>query len=64
VIDARRVGEGAAAVVGTIPTGATPTDPHLTPDGRTLILGNVGTNSLEIVDLAALPFRIPGIPRS
>jgi hypothetical protein len=28
------------------------------PDGRTLILGNVGTNQLEVLDLAALPFQI------
>jgi DNA-binding beta-propeller fold protein YncE len=60
VIDVAKIDSGAAAVIGTIPAGAFPRELRLTPDGRTLLLTNFASNSLEIIDLARLTLQSSG----
>ncbi|HLA90688.1 MAG TPA: hypothetical protein VJL28_09670 [Gemmatimonadaceae bacterium] len=50
VVDATRMSAGAAAVVGTIPVGAFPRELTTTPDGRTLLLTNFSSPTLQLVD--------------
>jgi DNA-binding beta-propeller fold protein YncE len=59
VIDAAKVSSGAAAVIGTIPAGGFPRELRLTSDGRTLLLTNFASSSLEIIDLARLTLQVP-----
>lgn len=54
VIDASKVTSGAAAVVGSIPAGGFPRELRTTVDGRTLLLTNFTSKTLEIVDLDRL----------
>ncbi len=60
VIDAARLEDGAAAVLGTVPAGAFPRELRVTEDGRTLLLTNYGSESLELLDLARLHPEPPG----
>jgi DNA-binding beta-propeller fold protein YncE len=55
LIDASRVGEGAAAVIGSIPAGVFPRELRVTPDGRTLLLTNFGSRNVQAFDLTHLP---------
>ena len=55
VIDAGRVSGGAGAVVGSVPAGAFPRELRATPDGRTLVLTNFGSRTVQMIDLARLP---------
>jgi len=55
VVDTARIGGGAEAAIGTIATGAFPRDLRLSPDGRTLIVANWGSGSLQLMDVARLP---------
>jgi DNA-binding beta-propeller fold protein YncE len=55
VVDAARVGEGRAAVVGRIPAGAFPREMRLTSDQRTLL--HFASRTLQIIDLARLPVQ-------
>ncbi len=57
VIDAAKVEEGRRAVVGSIQAGAFPRELRTTADGRTLLLTNFGSQTLEIIDLARLPLE-------
>lgn len=57
VADAARVSQCAAAVLGTIPTGAFPRDLHLTPGGHTLLLTNTNSNTLQLIDLSRVKLR-------
>jgi DNA-binding beta-propeller fold protein YncE len=50
VIDTTRIGEGARAVLGTIPARSAPRNPTVTADGRTLFV-NSQSHGLEIIDL-------------
>jgi DNA-binding beta-propeller fold protein YncE len=59
VIDAAKIGSGAGAVVGTIPAGAFPRELRLTLDGRTLLLTNFTSSSVEIIDLARIKLQAP-----
>ncbi len=52
IVDATRIAEGASAIVGSIPAGAFPRELRVTTDGRTLILTNFGSRTLQMVDLA------------
>ncbi len=51
IIDATRVAEGAAAIIGQIPAGAFPREMRLMPDGRTLVLTNFNSQTVQLVDL-------------
>jgi DNA-binding beta-propeller fold protein YncE len=55
VIDASKVGEGASAIMGSVPAGAFPREFGASPDGRTLFVANYNTNELEVIDLARMP---------
>lgn len=52
VIDAGKVSSGAAAVVGSIPAGGFPRELRATADGRTLVLTNFASQTVEVIDLA------------
>jgi DNA-binding beta-propeller fold protein YncE len=54
VVDAARVTSGAAAVIGSIPAGGFPREIRTTADGRTLLLTNFTSRTLEIIDLNRL----------
>jgi len=54
IVDARRMRDGAAAVIGSIPAGAFPREMRLLPGGRVLLLTNFNSNNVEIVDLTRL----------
>jgi DNA-binding beta-propeller fold protein YncE len=55
VIDASRIASGAGAIIGSIPAGAFPREMRVTSDGRTLILTNFGSRTIEMIDLARIP---------
>jgi DNA-binding beta-propeller fold protein YncE len=55
VVDATRMGDGAAAILGTVGAGAFPREMRVTSDGRTLLLTNFGSSSVEMLDLSRLP---------
>jgi len=55
VLDATKISQGAAALVGTIAAGAFPREMHVSDDGRTLYLANARSNSVQIFDIAHLP---------
>ena len=58
VIDAAKVGDGASAVIGSIPSGDFPREMRLTADGKTLVLTNFASHTIELIDLPrALPHR-------
>jgi DNA-binding beta-propeller fold protein YncE len=59
VLDAAKIPQGAAAVLGTIATGSFPREMHLSADGRTLFLTNAGSRSVQILDVAHLPITPP-----
>jgi DNA-binding beta-propeller fold protein YncE len=52
VIDSGKISTGAGAVIGSIPAGAFPRELHSTQDGRTLLLTNFNSNTLEVIDLS------------
>ncbi|MCA1815813.1 MAG: beta-propeller fold lactonase family protein [Acidobacteria bacterium] len=57
VIDAARVGDGAAAILGSVPAGVFPREFGRSPDGRTLYVANYISSELEIIDLKRLPVQ-------
>lgn len=52
VIDASKIGDGRAAVVGTIPVGAFPRELHRSPEGRGLLLTDTGSDQVELLPRA------------
>lgn len=50
VVDAARISAGAAAVVGTIPASPFPREITTTPDGRTLLVTNFSSSTLDLMD--------------
>jgi DNA-binding beta-propeller fold protein YncE len=63
VIDAARVGEGAAAVAGSIPAGIFPREFGQSPDRQTLFVSNYLSDELEVIDLKRMPVeRAPAAP--
>jgi YVTN family beta-propeller protein len=59
VIDAARVGEGAAAIRGSLPAGLFPREFGRTPDGLTLFVSNYISSELEVIDLKRMPVGAP-----
>lgn len=55
VVDATRIAAGAKAVLGTLTAGAFPRELRVTADGKTLLLTNFRSKTLELVDLTHLP---------
>jgi len=56
VIDAANVASGAGAVIGSIPAGGFPRELRVTEDGRTLVVSNFNSNTVEFVDIGRLGF--------
>lgn len=54
VIDAGRVGEGEAAITGSVPAGIFPREFGQSPDGKTLFVANYNSSELEVIDLNRL----------
>jgi DNA-binding beta-propeller fold protein YncE len=63
VIDAARVGEGAAAVAGSIPAGIFPREFGQSPDRQTLFVANYISSELEVIDLKRMPVERPTAAR-
>ena len=59
VIDAARVGQGAAAVQGSVPAGLFPREFGRSPDGQTLFVSNYISSELEVIDLKRMPVGAP-----
>jgi DNA-binding beta-propeller fold protein YncE len=59
VVDAKKIKKGSRAVIGSIPAGAFPRSLQTSPDGRTLILANFMSATLQIMDTAHLPIKHP-----
>ena len=59
IIDAQKITNGEAAVLGTVPAGVFPRELTLTQDQRTLLLTNFGSKTLAVIDVA----RLPLVPR-
>ena len=57
VLDATKMQDGAAAVLGTIPAGAFPREMAVSSDGHTLFLTNFGSDSLQVIDVDHLPIK-------
>ena len=57
VIDAARVGEGAAAVLGSIPAGLFPREFGHSPHRHTHFEANYVSNELEVIDLKRMPIE-------
>ena len=57
VIDAARVGEGQAAILGSVPAGIFPREFGQSPDRQTLFVANYNSNELEVIDLKRLPIE-------
>ena len=54
VIDTAKVTSGPGAVIGTIPVGSGPRDATVLKDGRTLIVPNFNSSTLQVIDLSRL----------
>jgi DNA-binding beta-propeller fold protein YncE len=59
VIDARNVAAGAGAVLGTVAAGAFPREMRVTADGKTLLVTNFASKSLEMIDVSRMPVQAP-----
>lgn len=59
VVDVAQIPNGTKAVLGTIQTGADPRHMFLTPDGRTLMVTNLVTRTLQIIDLERVKLDPP-----
>jgi DNA-binding beta-propeller fold protein YncE len=59
VVDATRIGDGDAAVIGSIAAGGFPRELRVTSDGSTLLLTNFSSSSVQAVDLTRLPLDAP-----
>jgi len=57
VVDASKVAEGVGAIISEIPAGSFPRELRVTADGRTLILTNFGSRTIQMIDLARLPLQ-------
>ncbi len=57
VLDAGKISQGAAAVIGTITCGVFPRDLVTSPDGKTLFVANYMSNSLQVMNIANLPIE-------
>jgi len=54
LLDATKLGSGENAVLGSIPAGAFPREMRVTADGKTLLVTNFASRSIEAIDLARL----------
>jgi hypothetical protein len=59
VVDAGRIRDGAAAVVGRIPAGKFPRELRVIDGGRTLVVTNFLSDDVQLVDLQRLSLAPP-----
>lgn len=57
VLDAAKMEGGGSATLGSIAAGGFPRDLCVTTDGRTLLVANFASKSLQIIDLQRLPIQ-------
>jgi DNA-binding beta-propeller fold protein YncE len=57
VVDATRVAARSAAVRGTIQAGAFPRELRVTADGKTLLVTNFNSKTVQLVDIARMTLR-------
>jgi DNA-binding beta-propeller fold protein YncE len=57
VIDAARVGDGQAAILGSVAAGIFPREFGQSPDRQTLFVANYNSSELEVIDLKRLPIE-------
>jgi DNA-binding beta-propeller fold protein YncE len=57
IIDAKKIGTGEHALIGTVPTGLFPRELRLTGNQRTLLLTNSASKTLAVMDVARLPIE-------
>jgi YVTN family beta-propeller protein len=57
VIDATRVGDGQAAIMGSVAAGIFPREFGQSPDRQTLFVANYNSSELEVIDLKRLPIE-------
>jgi 6-phosphogluconolactonase (cycloisomerase 2 family) len=55
LLDARKVLSGQPGLLATIPVGAFPRELSLQSDGRTLLLTNYNSNTVDLFDVRRLP---------
>jgi 6-phosphogluconolactonase (cycloisomerase 2 family) len=61
VINPKLSADGAAAIIGTVQSGAFPREFGVSPDGKTIFLANFLSKTLEVIDADHLPI-IPATP--
>jgi YVTN family beta-propeller protein len=54
VIDVAKISVGSKAVIGRLPAGSFPREIRMTQDGRTILVTNFNSNSLEVLDVSRL----------
>jgi DNA-binding beta-propeller fold protein YncE len=54
VLDASKLDQGRAAVIGTIAVGTFPRELHATPDGQALLLTDYGSDRIELIPISRL----------
>ena len=54
-MDATKIAAGKAAVLGTVQSAGLPREMRATTDGRTLLVVNTPSRTLQVIDLAKLP---------
>ncbi len=59
VVDATKIGTNEDPIIGSIAAGAFPREMRVTPDGRTLVLTNFASKSIQAIDLTRLPLEPP-----
>lgn len=57
VVDTDKIATSADPIVGTVEVGGFPRELRVTPDGRTLLVANFGSNSIYFVDIATMPVK-------
>jgi DNA-binding beta-propeller fold protein YncE len=57
VVDARDALSAEPAVIGSVAVGSFPRAIDKSPDERTLFISNYNSNSLDVIDVDALPVR-------
>jgi DNA-binding beta-propeller fold protein YncE len=57
IIDAEKIMQGEAAVLGTVPAGVFPRELRVTEDQRTLLLTNFGSMNMAVIDVRRLPLE-------
>lgn len=58
ILDASKLSQPTGAILGEIPAGAFPRELRVTADGKTLLITNFASKTLQLVDLQRLPLKL------